>query len=414
MGKLRTCSTPGTCEWAVGEGIKQTAGEISGLGARLIPFFGSIAEKAKDAEVFVTGYPNIIDPYGQCDPATSLLLNQSERVFIQHSIRYVNSVIRTAAVRAGFTYVDLERSLGNARLCQKTVFSAMNGIRFGDDIAVTTVLPMLKIVGAETFHPTPLGQVMMADAFTSQYQNRHNSSVPALGSGDVDMTYWVNDGVPLQRAAYVTDFALMQKGSDRSYTISLPKGSLRQHASVRVEIRSEPMQLLNVNADDNGGLSTVVTVPESIHDGYHTLHLLSQNSAGEEVDLYQFITVGNEKDVSIEQVPVVTVTDTPTDIDPGPEQPAMVAIGRSILAGIEPAADVPRKQFTESGEVLGVVADTQKNAGGIKGMRTVATRAQLYFDNPRWKLGVGIGLFAVGLTTVLVILLMRRWAKSGT
>ncbi|MBC7564739.1 SGNH/GDSL hydrolase family protein [Candidatus Saccharibacteria bacterium] len=296
MGKLRTCAMPGTCEWVKSPGLEETAGEIKRLYDTLGSLFLEISSKAPNAEVYVLGYPDIVEPDGVCDPVTAFLLDRTERIFVQNSVRYLNQVIRAAVNKAGFHYVDSEHSFDGTKLCSAAPTS-MNGVRIGDDFAVTGVLPMLKIIGTETFHPTPSGHALMTETILNQYPELKGSPSSSDDEGIEPSHYWGEDGSPATRAAYATEFAYKDGTNKQHMMVRLPGGSLQPHSLVSVEVHSEPTVLATFVADEQGSLKGDISVPELLGEGFHTLHLLGVNKGGEAIDMYQFLTIGATDDV---------------------------------------------------------------------------------------------------------------------
>jgi hypothetical protein len=399
MGKLRTCAMPGTCEWAVGRGIEQTAGEIDRLSGKLESFYTQLKEKASTSRIFVMGYPDIIDPNGACDSVTSFLLDHTERVFVQNSIHYLNQVIHTAANKAGFMYVDVERSFDGTRLCTGGSSVAMNGVRIGDDVAIVNSLPMLRIIGAETFHPTPSGHNLLASEVLSQYPNLTNTPIEATDIGPD--SYWDtdnSDGVP---QAYATDFAF-STDDRQNMTVAVPGGTLQPHSIATIEVHSEPTTLATFVVDDQGGIRGSIAMPLSLKEGYHTLHLLAANRAGVNIDMYQFITMGES--------------------------------GSVIQSGVgegEEGAHLKGEQHIDGSSILQIPTEVKETMSGIAGvlgaqstddtgniLKKLAAPALSYFKQiPVWVRWVFIGvalLVMTGLSTICTLFITKRWVKPGS
>ncbi len=162
VGKLAACAGPGTCVWARPSHRILTAREARMLYDRLVDVFTEIRAAAPLARHFAVGYPVAIDPLGECDPLTRLLLNADERRYLYESQRLLNTVISSAAQRASISYVDVSRAYHQQALCSGAHTPAMNGLRLGNDFAPIPGLSHLRLIGSESFHPTPHGHALVA------------------------------------------------------------------------------------------------------------------------------------------------------------------------------------------------------------------------------------------------------------
>jgi hypothetical protein len=402
MGKLRTCAMPDTCEWAEGAGLKETAGEIRRLYDTLGSFFSTIADQVEFSRVFIVGYPDIIEPDGRCDSATAFLMDHSERVFIQNSMHYLNQVIHSAADKAGFAYVDVEHSFDGTNLCSSTSPTSMNSVRIGDDIAVIDALPMLKIIGAETFHPTPYGHTLIANTILSEYPGMTRTPMDASTLDIEPSPYWQVDGLAAERSAFATDFAYADTGDAQHVTVQVPDGTLQPGSIATVEIHSEPMRLATFIVDEQGGLHGTVTLPASLGEGFHTLHLLAMNRGGNDIDMYQFVTTGESGDV-------VTMSDG--DSGDG-----------SDIGYLQHTPDIPTVVLQQGNvgdlsnlaNVLGV-----HTTGGVGlSVQKIVSPAIAYLQESARSVGwvlFGLAvLIATGISTLCAILVSKRWAKPSS
>lgn len=401
MGKLRTCAMPGTCEWAKGVGIEETAGEIGRLFDTLGSFFAAIAARVEPSRVFIVGYPDIIDPNGLCDLTTAFLMDHSERVFIQNSVRYLNQVIHAAVDKAGFTFVDIEHSLEGTTLCSGASSTSMNSVRIGDDIAIIDALPMLKIIGAETFHPTPSGHDLMADTILANYPGMVPGATETNTRDIEPSPYWNVEGIATERSSFVADFAyIVDDTNSRQMTIQLSDGTLQPHSIVAVEVHSEPTRLAAFTADEQGGVQGSVTIPASIEEGFHTLHLLGINRAGGDIDMYQFITTGALGNV-VTGGSSVGPGDTDSSIDSSSTSLSQVEHGQSEFLSSIPS-------------VLGAQATKSIDSN----LQKILSPAISYIKHSVWPirwvlLGVTV-LVVASLSTLCAILLSKRWAKPSS
>lgn len=399
MGKLRTCAMPGTCEWAQSDGIQKTAGEIQRLSDTLGLFFLSIAQKAENSQIFVVGYPQIISSDGACDAVTGALFDHNEREFITSSIHYLNQVIHATTAKAGFNYVDIEDSLKGRELCSGNP-GAMNGLRFGDDVAPISAIPELKIIGAETFHPTPIGHELIADTILASYPGLVNQTVMS-GEVNVDVApYWnIESAEPIPQA-FATDFAFTDTSLDPAVmTIHLADNLLQSSSKVTITIQSEPLQLATMTTNEKGGVDGEITIPSSVVSGFHTLHLLGINREGKAIDIYQFVAVGSVSHAFASGDRDIGSTTETTLID------SAYALLRGSGNLLESFASGP-VIVAENGKVLGA---TIKKVIEMP----VRTASNALKDNGVWIFVIG-GLIASGVVLVAWLLLRIRWAKPGT
>jgi len=408
MGKLRTCVMPDTCEWVSSEGLRSSADEIKRLYEKLTSLFAYISQTSPGTKVFVVGYPNIIDSNGTCDPVTTILLNQSERVYIERSIEYMNKVIRAAAKHAEFTYLDVEKSMDGKRLCNSGPLG-MNGLRLGDDISISGSLPMLKIIGSETFHPTPLGHDLMARAILANNPNLQPSAtcisdpmacIPAPVNIEAP-EYW---GVSGQSGVslHAEEFATQSVNDMHVYDISIPAGMFEPGSNVRIEMRSNPVTLATLVVDTRGELEGRINIPSDSMHGFHTLHVLGENREGASVDVYQTITVGAYEDAELNEKPF---SQHGGDKD---NQRKLSLVAPTSVDGSSGGAP----GFTE---VLGANTASNQDVSMTESEenRTLSTdTARVDVGSKDTRVFLSVLLGGVVLIGVMLFLLYRRWAKQ--
>jgi len=179
MGKLKSCIGVDTCEWAeTADKRFNTAMEIKNLYEPLRHFYHNLKMKIP-GKVVAVGYPQIIVDGPSCEADVGIMFNQLERRFMNEGIHYLNQVIKAAANDTKIEYADTENAFTGSMLCSHSSFLSMNGIRFGEEVAPLEMFPQFKIIGAESFHPTPTGQSRLADVIHQLFPN------PTLGMGVV-------------------------------------------------------------------------------------------------------------------------------------------------------------------------------------------------------------------------------------
>jgi hypothetical protein len=306
MGKLKTCAMPDLCEWASDPKYRFATGqERHAMFVRLQQLYVHIS-KTTEGLVYAVGYPQIIDPNGVCDPVTTTLLTYAERVFMKEGITYLNQVIKAAIESVGGVYLDIEQSLEGRMLCSPGLSLGVNGLRIGDDIALHTSFSMLKVIGNESFHPTPLGHEMIAAHIIQNYGdlrlNHACSYCQQAVEPPLPSPYWGARGADSPRMQSVDMLEQDHLTSASSVLrIRLPAGSLKPLSKIVAEVHSAPQLVGELSTGIDGGLSIDIPVPTTISEGYHTLHLHALTNTLEEVDLYQTISYEVVSDVYLEQ-----------------------------------------------------------------------------------------------------------------
>lgn len=106
------------------------------LPGKLANVYSAIRSKAPNARVVVLGYPEFYDLTKSC-----IGLSQTSRTAIDAGINLVDSIIQTAATKAGFTYGDVRGSFSGHEICDSNRW--LHSVNFWD---VT-----------ESYHPTADG-----------------------------------------------------------------------------------------------------------------------------------------------------------------------------------------------------------------------------------------------------------------
>ncbi|MEY2458877.1 MAG: hypothetical protein QOG30_707, partial [Acidimicrobiaceae bacterium] len=107
-----TCVPPGDCAEIGGDFLDLLRGRGEGTGKKALPSLASTLDKTyadikqtigKEVPVVVTGYPKPVTESGKCP---GVLLTDHERRFVREFVEELNSVIESAAHRAGFQFID--------------------------------------------------------------------------------------------------------------------------------------------------------------------------------------------------------------------------------------------------------------------------------------------------------------------
>jgi len=304
MGKLKSCLGPGTCEWAKQGTRAATANEMKRLLPDLIELIRQLQQDS-GSPMFLVGYPLVINTSqdAQCSPLIASLLSREEREYMDQSIRYLNDILETAAQFTNIAYVNVEDSLIGERLCDASE-KAMNGVRVGDDIAPLSSLPDVKVIGAESFHPTPLGHSRLASAIDSQLGYEwHALQCEECQANTTPPPYWSLGASALQLSAYqlaqnflLTD-ALLQGGAT---TFAFSADTFEPNSTVTIELHSNTAELGAFKAASDGSLQGTLALPRT-ETGYHTIHAKGASRSGEAIDIYQTVFIAPDTNIEKEQ-----------------------------------------------------------------------------------------------------------------
>lgn len=171
----RTCVGPGDCAeigYRFLDGLQSVEAELDQSYADIKTVVGN------DVPVVVTGYPIPITESGPC---ADVLLTEHERRFVVAFVKELNQVVRSAATRAGFDYIDtMENALVDAkdRLCDTTNPVGMNFIGFNPKAG--SLWDSLKPSNwvHNSLHPNELGHAAMADAAKQWFTDHPTRHAP--------------------------------------------------------------------------------------------------------------------------------------------------------------------------------------------------------------------------------------------
>ena len=123
---------------------------------------------------------------------------------------------------------------------------------------------------------------------------------------------------PLTTVTRVTMNTLDLAIKGTKYTIHIGGQLLKAGGSFAVWLHSDPQMLGMLTADAQGSLSGEVPIPEVITPGYHTLHVIGKDIAGDDIDMYQTVYVAASMDdyngdgVPNDQDPCLLVPNSPS------------------------------------------------------------------------------------------------------
>lgn len=371
MIKLRSCAMIGTCDWVQPDMRSRVANEIGMLFEDLVELYTHLDTLSPVTHMFAVGYPRIVEIDGKCDSLTAALLNRDERVFMDESIRYLNQVIASAAAQVGIGFLDIEDSYREKKLCGDSPTLAINGLRLGGDNPFPLLVPMLRIIGSETFHPTPLGHRLAADMILSQHGDLRQygwcsddtTTCPADSILPPAPSYWgaAPSASPVLRQS---NFATKIADAPGEYLLAVGSKTFRPNEPLTVEMRSPLREVTSLRANDEGGVRSAVTLPQDLPEGFYSLHLVGTGYEGESTELYQEISIPGRPEP---EVPIVQEL-PPQEVLSGEKrdlnklflgnEPRISAYGRAksglaVLGTVTPMPS-PGKEPSDIGVTIGV------------------------------------------------------------
>lgn len=402
MGKLKSCLGVDTCEWAKKENRLASHDEIKNLLPNITSLINELKATFSSKPVFVIGYPDVINdqPDAQCSAFVALMLNTEERRYMRESIKYLNTVLRIAAQYANSNYINLEDAYQGERLCDESE-AAMNGVRYGDDIAPIPMLETVKFIGAESFHPTPRGHQLAAAAINPKINNSWQltpcTSCLLSSSELAPSSYWLEGGaieaLPFRQFAgtFLSIDTVIHK---TSAAYSFLPGTFKPGSTVKFELHSNLYELGSEIVDDDGSLRGTLELPDSI-TGYHTVHAYGETYSSEALDIYQTLYVDSRTNDTSEQSVGALTTNSPK-------------ANKTSDALIAAEDHYKSLAFTDSKDATDVLGDTQSKTTLIQ--KNAHTEDQGVPMILLWWAG---GIFGSMLATGLVwVFLVRRKHKS--
>jgi lysophospholipase L1-like esterase len=410
MDKLKSCLGIDTCEWALTpEGREKSAAEIQGLYWTLLDTYTNLRRFSPQSTIYAVGYPKIIDPNGSCGVPLGLMFNSIERRFMDEGIKLINQVIAAAAKKAGVHYIDIENSLGDQVLCGGGKPTAMNWIRLGDDSGVSSNFNFIKVIGYESFHPTPTGQDLISKVVAAAITNGTAADACAITDTHCynsvrqpwPSEYWLLGGIMHDYVMqHDVKFTSDQIGSidGKRKTINMPQGFFDASSKVNVELHSDPIDLGYLTTDSQGALSADISLPSDIPDGYHTIHLYGTTPTGEKVDYYDVIntTPVIDSHASVDVSGLALINPATSSTQTSSQNTVNTTIENSHISGSDSQAIQ-----SSSKAVLGDSSSVNKPVNTVVNLRSL----NLLF--------VALGIFTVAVAAVIIIKKIVRKCRAG-
>ena len=287
----------------------ELAQRVNGVFDRLVSTYRTVAKPGK--RVYVTGYPQIALPGGDC--AANVHLDSHELRLAADLIDYLNTVIETAAGKAGVKYVNVSDAFTGHRLCEtKSNDVAVNGFTVGRDDGVGSI----DFIGAESYHPNVFGHDLLERTIRQRTANLTQPmpvpnpalQAPALPPSAEDPNL-PRSGRPINRV--VTDDtmvpSLLVRGEEATLLVDKLTAVLRPTTVYSLVLHSTPLLLRTATTDAMGNLESTIQIPAAVEPGFHTLHVYGLNMAGQPIDVYKTVYVAaSEADYNGDGVPNIS------------------------------------------------------------------------------------------------------------
>lgn len=309
-----------TCKDAyIYKDIAKAGRDIQAQYKNLLKLYKDLNIASSKTKIYAVGYPQFIsENYDPC--AVNIGMNKTERKFVRESVTMMNNVIEAAADTAGVKYIDIESALGENTLCGSSSPKYVTGI--------STDKPWKRassngFFSNESFHPNAHGHQAMTDAIRSALSDKSPLGY-SYCQGTATMCPKVSEQeVPLTPffAVAVNDTLRTEIGQTFSPQSAQPIKDSRLPVSVNdlgrgkatIRIESTPHVLGIVEVGDDGTIDTELKIPTDIEPGLHTLYIDAFTPAGEEITLWQYITIygpdgdldGNGVDDALQPCPFV-------------------------------------------------------------------------------------------------------------
>ncbi|MCA9323994.1 hypothetical protein KC992_02735 [Candidatus Saccharibacteria bacterium] len=309
---LQACAASiGTCPQAVQGSLEsdQLVFGIAALKGRLVETYTSVKRSSPESRVYVHGYPIFVTAGGNC--GANVHLNNEETFMVQHGVTYMNEVVKAAAREAGVVYVDVTHILDGVNLCSgaSEPEMAVNGVTAGNDVGLPWYIDLLTLgvcsvrdqcLGKESYHPNAKGHERYKQAALDQTAQltAPNPTAQPTNYPLPDSVYYsprIHDIIESFNGEQPASVPLPQYES----IVSLQSNQLHYAAegfypgsTVTIEVHSDPQQIGEVTATQDGSITGVLSLPTGLEAGVHSLHLVGIDAYGQKADKYQTFVAG--------------------------------------------------------------------------------------------------------------------------
>jgi hypothetical protein len=418
---IKSCTMPDTCKQAVAGSMDASnlAIRLMKLKPKLVETYSTIKSASPESRVYVHGYPVFVDG-GDNVCNLNVFLDKQERQLVVEGVKYMNSIVKSAAAEAGVVYVDIEDILEGLNLCSGASDRdiTVNGVTAGNDISFKLCLFRTGCLGSESYHPNPKAHALYRKRILDQ-TNKLTKEMPEESDSLVPVPSLFFGGVAVSESQNINS------GGNPSLVIPEPKAFLtvtNQNSTikqssfmpgsiVRVEIQSTPTPVNQFIVPESGEIEEVIEIPEGLEPGAHELHLFGTTNFGEAVDYYEPIMVAVDEDDFDGDGAVNTEDDCPTvansliDLDQdGVDDACDMAVGvqQPFINGQQPEVGFVKGEVSPE-TVAGNEQLNQVLGENIDGSSTVVAETNLVNTGKNALIFV-----AVGITLIVGAILIKE------
>lgn len=280
---------------------EQVANSIDAQIPKLAETFRTLKQSLEgEQKLYVIGYPKLVNYTNQLC-SLNIPLDTNERQFADRLVEYLNEALRIAANQAGARFVNTSSAFVDAdhdyRLCGDSDQKAVNGLMVSSDSSRKPG----ELAAHESFHPNQFGHSLLAQQIrllTNDFSLDMPEPVAVSSTPSTQFrSLLVGDAVVTdvnKSVNYITDpisSLIISAGTQVLSTVKNAPGIIMQNTSATVELHSSPIIIGQVTVSTDNSISGNVTIPGTVEPGYHQLHILYTDSAGQEYDLYKYILV---------------------------------------------------------------------------------------------------------------------------
>ena len=280
-----TCPQASTEKWTEGKKIHDEFNKLDTL-------FIDLQKASPSTKFYAVGYPKIINDNDYYCGA-NVLLDAWEREYVKQGTMYLNQVIKAAAYKNGFGYIDFENTIGAEGLCGTG--RGVNGVSLGDDRNQITILgKTINMIANESYHPTRDGQERMSHKLINTYGDLSTAVAPCAENSQAICSRLsvTAPSIPSYFGSGNINLTIIVKQSTSATAGGMMKVELEnflRNSKVNARIYSQAYNLGAFKADANGGLNTDIKLPSFIEPGYHTLYFKGTSSDGNPLEYQQVI-----------------------------------------------------------------------------------------------------------------------------
>ena len=290
---------------------KVLASTVQNTYSGLVATYNKLKNDSPQSSIYVIGYPQVVKEYGNC--ASNVKLTNNEIQFANQLTAYLNYVVKQAAQEAGVIYVDTQNAFTGRKLCEASSSQvAVNGLTGGNASGlpgwVRNLLGYGGPLAPESYHPNLIGHAMYAKAIQDQTNNfslpMPNPSAQNIYAPSTELSDLLKEDAPdtnyAENAHYVYDASIVDDAVYRGSSATVKSSTLQYgtapNTSFSVVMHSEPTTIGTVTSDENGEITSKISIPDNLAPGYHTLHIMGKTISGKGIDIQKIVYVAASED----------------------------------------------------------------------------------------------------------------------